>query len=646
MPPISKTIIILLLIAFIFPHFNISSVKANDTNKTDTFYGFIIDVNSSQPYDVQNNISRLVNKLIQDDLPVYWLSSDETFKIQGINEEEITSSKMYQKGSIVVKFSSDSSINKKVASFSYMYSLNGQVEAHKIMEKVDNVKAYKLVKPRIAYLDVSNSNYTTMTPYYMRQGGFSEVDMLDWDEIPQKLNNKDYNLFICGGATTDTLKSAGVTVFEINRAVNTISRFIKNGGGYVGTCFGSYLASSGIVLPINFLHASFPNLPLLNIGFIGCDYATMNALPGGGDVKVRAVVPDHPIFFGVNETTNHYLAEGGAIFNWHGRHTEILAVLDDINEDRFDWWDGNDEEDKYNIPKSLRNIWTNFGLNKPIVAVSTLGEGRAINFGTHPEFGVSWEKQYRDWTDSRRLIYNSIFFSIVGDPIDIGIDYSDSFDLLNVDAGGPYYGLEGDEIKFKGSVTNGAYPYNWYWEFEVPYWYYYRSDDDYISDEQNPSVNYYSIDGDSFLKVNLLVTDSYGNFGFDYANVKILNYYEELSIDVDSQSFAYAGDKIQFFSYVSDGLLPYEHHWAFGDGGESFKENPVHIFNDSGVYEVALKVSDQFGVQKSVNTTITVKLHPERNIGPEEGPYSLLLVIVSLIFLVCLFFIVIKYIGK
>ena len=144
----------------------------------------------------------------------------------------------------------------------------------------------------------------------------------------------------------------------------------------------------------------------------------------------------------------------------------------------------------------------------------------------------------------------------------------------------------------------------------------------------------------------MLVTDYDDNFGFDYANVKILNYYEELSIDVDSQSFAYAGDKIQFFSYVSDGLLPYQHHWAFGDGGKSFKENPVHIFNDSGIYKVALKVSDQFGVQKSVNTTITVKLHPERNIGPEEGPYSLLLVIVSLIFLVCLFFIVIKYIGK
>lgn len=613
----SRRLSVSILIALVLIQIIFTSTGASGGSENTSFYGFIIDVNSDQSYSMQNNITKLINKLTRNDVPVYWLASDKSIRSQELNEEKETFSKTYQKGSFIVLFDSGSSVNKKAASYVYMSRLNNKCKVNKIMEKIDEIQVYKLVKLRIAYLDVTNSNYTNYAPHSLRVGGFPEADLLDWDEIPDKLNNEDYNLFICGGGSWDDLKESGATIFEINRAVNKISKFIKNGGNYVGTCFGGYLASSGIILPINLLHSYFPNLPLLNIGFIGCDYTTMNALPGGGIVKIKATEPDHPVFYGVNEITYQYLAPGGAVYNWCGRNTKKLAILEDISEGNFDWWDGDGEEDRYNIPPLLREIWTKYSLNRAVAAISTLGEGRVITFGCHPEFGSSWDEQDSVWGSSYRLYHNSLFFSTANEQIDLDIVNSDSFNLLEVKAGGPYYGVEDNEINFSGSVTNGTAPYNWHWEFEAPYWHYRHSDDDYISNEKNPTFTYES---DGIYQITLLVTDANGDFGYDITQVQVLTHYKNLEVEINVPFSANIEEKIQFNCKVDYGLPPYQYHWDFGDGINSSEKNPIYLYNKPGEYECTLEVKDQMGYSKISKRSIRISPLDKEHITSSDAP--------------------------
>ena len=49
---------------------------------------------------------------------------------------------------------------------------------------------------------------------------------------------------------------------------------------------------------------------------------------------------------------------------------------------------------------------------------------------------------------------------------------------------------------------------------------------------------------------------------------------------------------IQFESTISGGFSPYTYEWNFGDGKTSTEANPVHAYNDSGVYTVTLIVKD------------------------------------------------------
>jgi len=64
-----------------------------------------------------------------------------------------------------------------------------------------------------------------------------------------------------------------------------------------------------------------------------------------------------------------------------------------------------------------------------------------------------------------------------------------------------------------------------------------------------------------------------------------------------------AGDTI-YFSSTSSEADNYE--WDFGDGSTSAIENPWHIFNDKGSYEVKLKVTNDGGSDEA-SSTVTIK---------------------------------------
>ncbi len=46
--------------------------------------------------------------------------------------------------------------------------------------------------------------------------------------------------------------------------------------------------------------------------------------------------------------------------------------------------------------------------------------------------------------------------------------------------------------------------------------------------------------------------------------------------------------------------------WEFGDGGYSEQENPVHIYENPGIYQVCLNISDYYGCYDTYCTSVTV----------------------------------------
>lgn len=64
-----------------------------------------------------------------------------------------------------------------------------------------------------------------------------------------------------------------------------------------------------------------------------------------------------------------------------------------------------------------------------------------------------------------------------------------------------------------------------------------------------------------------------------------------------------AGDTINFTSTSSNAD---NFNWEFGDGGASSEENPWHIFNSTGTYEVNLEVTNEDGSDKTASS-VTIK---------------------------------------
>lgn len=66
-------------------------------------------------------------------------------------------------------------------------------------------------------------------------------------------------------------------------------------------------------------------------------------------------------------------------------------------------------------------------------------------------------------------------------------------------------------------------------------------------------------------------------------------------------------EKLQFIGSVKEGAPSYSWHWDFDDGESSNEQNPIHIFEDKGTYNVELTVTDGFGQKSSYSIPVTLR---------------------------------------
>ncbi|MCF8238317.1 MAG: PKD domain-containing protein [Saprospiraceae bacterium] len=123
------------------------------------------------------------------------------------------------------------------------------------------------------------------------------------------------------------------------------------------------------------------------------------------------------------------------------------------------------------------------------------------------------------------------------------------------------------------SVNN---PDTWYWSFP--------GGTPSFSTLQNPIVTYAN---KGLYSVTLEVSNAAGS-----DEITKTEYINVLDVPVPYFEVIIDEDFVTFFN-LSDGGVSY--YWEFGDGNFSFEENPVHTYEEDGVYEVTLSVTNQCG---------------------------------------------------
>lgn len=404
------------------------------------YYGFIVEVTSTQPPQQQKSICKLVNKLLSLDKEIYWLSSKISFLSECLDEDDNVKTKCFEKGSFIVSFTEDTNKNNNIINEIISDQASSE-HTYKIMEALTDIPAYILKEPRIVHLKEKGA---VMASYYkiLEEAGFQNNIRLNVNELKDSLTVENYDIFIWGaqgGGYLNVLKT--LADVKLN---NKIKKFVMEGGGYIGSCNGAYHAASGNRRPSDFpdffpydntFHPSL-NALSLHLGIIDRDI--YRALPGSTTVKVKIVNLDSPLAFGVPEIIdNDYLNGPMFLEGSLGSNTEPLAVITDIIEfcpgsfveecklsyeyqGDNPWFDGMSDGEKYN----MLNSWVNYtlgltdGTPKTLWVTAKNGKGKIVAFGGHPEFIVYGPKE----SDSLRIVYNAIFYTSLksnGKPINL-----------------------------------------------------------------------------------------------------------------------------------------------------------------------------------------------------------------------------------
>jgi gliding motility-associated-like protein len=158
-----------------------------------------------------------------------------------------------------------------------------------------------------------------------------------------------------------------------------------------------------------------------------------------------------------------------------------------------------------------------------------------------------------------------------------------------------------DSIEFVDmSNLNGDTATSYTWTFA----------DGNFSDETNP-VHKYNISG--FYNVTLQVQSSGGCVD---TTTKVVEVYPKPSAGFDYYSEEYIEGNIVEFNDLSAGSDSWQ--WAFGDGITSTVQNPTHIYNEAGDYEIIQSVSNEYNCVDTATTILTIE--PGTKVLPPKLP--------------------------
>lgn len=166
-------------------------------------------------------------------------------------------------------------------------------------------------------------------------------------------------------------------------------------------------------------------------------------------------------------------------------------------------------------------------------------------------------------------------------------------------------GVDNDVSFYRGAIYHGTYDMvdNKLFDYETGAAdenkdYVYKQNGFYLtSGEYQPDNSEGQDENDAIVWFKLI-----DDYNIPEANAQVSNNNEKLRPNTE----------IQFIGTVSNGAPPYNWLWNFDDGSTSTDQNPKHIFEDSGTYNVKLTVKDK--LEQKSEKYITVEIENENPI--------------------------------
>ncbi len=221
----------------------------------------------------------------------------------------------------------------------------------------------------------------------------------------------------------------------------------------------------------------------------------------------------------------------------------------------------------------------------------------AVKFTDHSENAIRWRWSFGDGTESTEQNPTHAYPTAGNYTVNLTVNngkYKDSLTgIINVQAVIPIHPV----ANFSSNVSSGFAPLSvqfndssenaivWIWDFG----------DGNSSPEQNP-IHTYSAAGN--YTVSLTVSNENGT-DVKSSYINILNNSNVLVAAFTSSSTSGSAPLNVSFTDQSTGL-PISWIWNFGDGNTSTEQNPVHVYNNPGLYTVSLTASNAGG-----NNTLT-----------------------------------------
>jgi len=380
-------------------------------------YGFIIPLpsgnDSTSETFLNTKVRNLVNDLLREDIDIYWSADNFSIHSKKLNSD-IISDNFFEKGDFIAPFCGEKHKDTLTTAIIYDYFFDCEidddvlkVEVYEILEPLD-IDAYKLVEPRIAQHLGTPTRYSW--PCFLQiadAGGFFTMEFLLDDETESFLNNKDFNVFMWPYKPNPARYYEMMKTLSNVKGSNAIRNFVRNGGGYIGTCYGAIVASSGSLSPIpifSLRHAYNPYLSSIPFFDIAISDNLMRPFLDKENLYITTgeiVNINHPLSFGINSTVKEFF--NGAWFQYLGRKSSAVGFHRSLTN-------SNDNGD---VPYWLENSVA----DTPSWVTSTFGDGKIVQYSSHPEFvnNISLLFNTIDWDGDpyygRRTIHNALFYT-------------------------------------------------------------------------------------------------------------------------------------------------------------------------------------------------------------------------------------------
>jgi len=211
----------------------------------------------------------------------------------------------------------------------------------------------------------------------------------------------------------------------------------------------------------------------------------------------------------------------------------------------------------------------------------------SIVLNTQNNMFISWILEAFDQHDNQQFFYNALTFAH---------NQSHFYTFLK----SPDIGIVNMPQHMYSYSCGGVRPYSWEWDFG----------DGNISGEQNPFHTFTQV---GTYTVAMTSRDALGNSYSDTCTIEI----KEVHADTHGTYEGFATEPVHFQGSALYNSSIATWHWNFGNGNESWAQNPSYTYMSKGNFTVTLTVTDVEG-HSDTNTTTIVVVDPL--IVEVEGP--------------------------